>query len=176
MLTPEQEAWINTLSDRVISIVPYDHRSEELFDLVKEKIHNLLGEDVLVEHGGSTIFGIAGQDEVDVSIVAPKEKFPEYVPKLETMFGLVRSNYPDRARFEVREDGKKIDLKIIDVNHPNYIEGKIFEDYLKEHPEDLERYRILKEECNGLTVKEYQRRKTEFTNEILELAKNENYI
>lgn len=174
MITPEQEKWIDSLSDRIIKIVPYDPRAEELFDIVREKIFSVLDRDVKVEHGGSTIFGIAGQDEVDVSIVAPKEKFSEYIPKLETIFGSVRSLYPDRARFEVKEGDKKIDLKIIDENHPNYLEGKIFEGYLASHPEDLERYRILKEECSGLTVKEYQRRKTEFSNEILEKAKFEN--
>ena len=167
MITPEQEAWINTLSDKIISISPYDPQSQILFERIQKKIHSLLGEDVTVEQGGSTIFGIAGQNEVDVSIVVPKEKFPEYISKLEAMFGSVQSNYPDRARFEVKEDGKKIDLKIIDVNHPNYIQGKAFEDYLKEHPEDVESFRILKEECNGLTVKEYHRKKTEFINEIL---------
>lgn len=108
MLTPEQEAWINTLSDRIISITPYDPRSQVLFERVQKKIHSLLGEDVMVEQEGSTIFGIAGQNEVDVSIVVPKEKFPEYIPKLEFMFGSVQSNYPDRARFEVKEEGKKI--------------------------------------------------------------------
>ncbi|MSR88005.1 MAG: hypothetical protein EXS69_02500, partial [Candidatus Zambryskibacteria bacterium] len=90
MLTPEQEKWIDSLSDRIIKIVPYDPMAEELFDIVKEKIFSVLGRDVKVEHGGSTIFGIAGQDEVDVSIVADKEKFAEYIPKLETIFGPVR--------------------------------------------------------------------------------------
>lgn len=171
MLTHEQEKWIESLSDRIINIVPYDTKAEEFFNIVKKKIFSVLGNDVKVEHGGSTIFRISGQDEVDVSVVADKEKFSEYIPKLETIFGPVRSHYSDRARFEVREGDKKIDIKIIDANHPNYIEGKIFEKYLRTHPKDLERYRIMKEECNGLTAKEYQRRKTEFANDILAKAK-----
>ena len=170
MLTPEQEAWINTLSDRIISISPYDPHSQVLFRRVQKKIHSLLGEDVLVEQSGSTIFEIAGQNEVDVVIVVPKNKFPEYIPKLEAVYGPVRSNYPDRARFEVKEDEKKIDLKIVDVHHPNYTEGKVFEDYIKAHPEDVERFRILKEQSNGLTTKEYYRKKIEFINEILAKA------
>ncbi|OHA58572.1 MAG: hypothetical protein A2571_02270 [Candidatus Vogelbacteria bacterium RIFOXYD1_FULL_44_32] len=170
MITPEQEAWINTLSDRTISIFPYDPKAEELFKVVSDKIHDLLGEDVLVEHSGSTIFGIAGQDEIDVAVVASKAQFADYIPKLETIFGPVRSSYPDRARFEVKEAGKKIDLKIVDVDHPNYREGKIFEDYLKTHPADLEYYKVFKEESDGLTLKEYYRRKIEFTNEILAKA------
>ena len=173
MLTPEQEKWIGSLSDRIIKIVPYDPRAEEFFNIVREKIFSVLGRDMGVEHGGSTMLGISGQDEVDISIVARKEDFAEYIPKLEPIFGPVRSLYPDRARFEVREGDKKIDLKIVDSNHPNYLEGKVFEKYLRDHPEDLERYRILKEECDGKTVKEYQRRKTEFSNEILwKISKN----
>ncbi len=167
MLTPEQEKWIESLSDRIISITPYDPRANELFDKVKGKIQSVLGNEVKIEHCGATYLGISGQDEVDVSIVTSKDKFLEYIPRLEAAFGPVRSNYPDRARFEIKEEGKKIDLKIIDENHPNYINGKVFEEYLNSHPEDLERYRSLKEECDGFTVKEYQRKKVEFTNEIL---------
>ncbi len=173
MLTPEQQKWIDSLSaERIISIVPYDSRTEELFGIVKHKITDLLGPDVVVEHCGASSFGISGQDEIDVSIVANKDKFDEYITKLETIFGEVRSRYPDRARFEVKEQGKKIDLKIIDANHPNYLEGKLFESYLRKNPEDLDRYRVLKEECNNLTVQEYYRRKTELINDILDKAKS----
>jgi len=174
MLTPDQEQWIDSLStERIISIVPYDPKTEELFNKVKNKITDLLGPEVLVEHTGASSLVISGQDEIDVAIVADREKFNEYIPKLETIFGEVRSRYEDRARFEVKEEGKKIDLKIVDASHQNYLEGKLFESYLKDHPEDLDRYRTLKEEGDGLTVKEYYQRKTEFINEILVKAKGE---
>src|SRR3954469_7980379 len=108
MLTPEQEQWIESQAeDKFISVVPYDPRTEELFIKVKEKITTLLGPEVVVEHGGASSLGISGQDEIDVSIVATKDRFDEYVPMLETIFGEVRARYPERARFEVREDGKK---------------------------------------------------------------------
>jgi len=167
MITPEQEKWIETLSDNAVRIVPYDNRSNYLFNRVKKKIHNLLGSRVIVEHCGVSSFGISGQDEIDVSIVVKKDKFDTYIPKLETEFGSVRSRYVDRARFEVREEGKKIDLKLVDIDHPNYINSKIFETHLRSNPEGLERYRILKEETNGVTVKEYYRTKIDFINNIL---------
>ena len=133
MLTPEQEKWVESLSsDRKIFIVPYDSGTEDLFTRVKKKIYSVLGLNVTVEHCGASSLGISGQDEIDISIVVSKEKFEEYIPKLEKIFGPVRSLYQDRARFEVREDGKKIDLKIVDANHPNYLEGKRFENYLRE--------------------------------------------
>lgn len=170
MLTPEQAKWIESLSDRIVKIVPYDPRTEELFARVRDKIVGALGADVAVEHGGASSLGISGQDEIDVSVVATKEQFAQYIPRLETIFGPVRSLYPDRARFEVREDGKKIDLKIVDALHPNYVQSKQFENYLRAHPVDLARYRDLKEAADGVTTKEYYRRKTEFINEILARA------
>ena len=170
MLTPNQAKWIESLSDREIIVVPYDTRSERLFNIVKAKIHKILGPEIVVEHCGASSLAISGQDEIDVSIVVEQDKFAEYIPLLEVEFGPVRSRYPDRARFEVREEGKKIDLKIVDVNHESYILGKAFELHLKSHPSDLERYKLLKEGASGMSVKEYYRRKTEFINEILARA------
>jgi len=167
MLTPEQEKWINSLSDRQVVIVPYDDRSERLFNEVKKEIHNLLGPEVKVEHVGASSLGISGQNEIDVSIVINKDKFDEYISKLETVFGPVKAKYVDRVRFEEKKEGKKIDLKLIDVDHSNYKKSKVFENYLKNNPEELERYKLIKEESNGQTVKEYYRRKTEFINEVL---------
>lgn len=169
MLTPEQEQWINGRSDtKKITVVPYDPRSEELYQKVATRIHKVLGPEAAVEHGGASSLGISGQDEIDVAIVAKREMIDVYIPKLEKEFGEVQSRYPDRARFAVVEDGKKIDLKIIDVGHESYKKEKIFNQYLRNHPDDLERYRILKEECNGFSVREYYRKKIEFINGIHE--------
>jgi len=170
MLTKEQKEWVEARSDKPIFVVPYDLRAGELYEKVKKKIQNLLGTETVIEHSGASSLGISGQDEIDVSVVIRKDQFALYISKLEKEFGPVKSHYPDRARFEVKEEGKKIDLKIVDVNHPNYIQGKIFEGYLRKHPEDLERYRVLKETSSGLSVKEYYRKKIEFINEILSRA------
>lgn len=93
---------------------------------------------------------------------------------MEKIFGEVRKIYPTRARFEVREEGKKIDFALVDANNNDWLNHMKFQNYLKNHSEDLERYRIFKEECNGMTVQEYYRVKTEFINEIIEKADIEN--
>lgn len=170
MLTKGQQEWINALSDHIVTIVPYDPRTDYLFNKIKNKVQAILGPTVEVEHCGASSFGISGQDEIDVSIVADKNTFDKYIPLLEKEFGVVKSRYEDRARFEAKEEGKKIDLKIIDANHPNAINGNIFEEYLRKNPEVLEKYRILKEGGNGLSMKSYYTRKTEFINDILARA------
>ncbi len=171
MLTPEQEKWIEGLSsERRVSILPYDTRTEELFEKVKNKIKNVLGSKIEVWHIGASSFGISGQDEIDIQVPVDKEKFSEYITALEKVFGKVRKVYPTRARFEVSEDGKKIDFAITDVNSEDWLNHVRFQNYMNNHPEDLRRYRILKEESNGMIVKDYYRKKTEFINEILEKA------
>ena len=175
MLTPKQEQWIETLSsDRTISIVPYDPRTEELFERVKNKIQGVLGSDINVWHVGASSLRISGQDEIDVQVPVEIEKFPACISLLETIFGKVRKIYPTRARFEVREDGKKIDFALVDANNEDWLNHVKFQNYMKSYPLELERYRILKEELNGMIVKEYYRRKTEFINEILAKAQNSN--
>ncbi len=68
------------------------------------------------------------------------------------------------------EDGKRIDIYLINKDAPSYLNGVRFENRLKSHPDDLDRYKILKEEGSGLSVREYYRRKIEFINEILAKA------
>ena|SRR3990167_3268159 len=92
MLTPEQEKWVETLSEKPVSIIPYDPRSEKIFEIVKEKIKNALGSDVVVEHRGSSSLGISGQDEIDVQILAEKEMFP-------AMIDIHHKNYTNGVKF-----------------------------------------------------------------------------
>jgi GrpB-like predicted nucleotidyltransferase (UPF0157 family) len=70
-------------------------------------------------------------------------------------------------------DGKHIDVFLMKEESSSWQDGTKFEKYLLAHPEALEAYRVLKEEGNGLTTREYYRRKVEYINEILEKAEKE---
>ena len=90
---------------------------------------------------------------------------------LRNIFGEPRSIYPlNRVRFTTEVDGKHIDVFLINQDRDNWISLNAFEAYLKSHPEALEEYKILKEAGNGLSVREYYRRKVEFFNKILAKA------
>lgn len=170
MLSKKQQDWLNHLSsDKKITILPFDPRANEIFTKVKAKIQSKLGKNVKVEHKGASSLGISGQDEIDVYIPVHPSLFDSYIPKLSKIFGEPRSLYPlERVRFSEEIDGKKIDLFLINEKHDDWIKGVKFEDYLKLHPNDLEKYKRLKEEMNGFSVKDYYTRKNEFINEILE--------
>lgn len=169
MLSKKQRDWLNHLSsDKKINILPFDPKANEIFLKVKDKIQSNLGKNVSVEHRGASGLGISGQDEIDAYIPVPPSEFDSYIPKMSKVFGEPRSLYSlERVRFSEEIEGKKIDLFLINEKHNDWIDGCKFENYLKSHPKDLERYRKLKEEMNGFSVKDYYTRKNEFINEIL---------
>lgn len=172
MLTPDQEKWIAHLSnDDQITIIPFDETSVEKFEAVKRKIQAALGKDIRVEHRGATSLGISGQDEIDIYIPVPECQFNAMLAPLATAFGESRSHYPlERARFVTFEDGKHIDIFLINETCDGWVDGLKFEAYLKSHPTTLNQYRLLKESGHGLSTREYYRHKIAFINEILSCA------
>ncbi len=168
MITPEQEKWIAHLSDEDrVTILPFDPSAEQKFQAVRARILAALGPGTPVVHRGATSLGISGQDEIDVYIPVPEQDFNALLAPLTAAFGPPRSHYPlERARFVTIEDGKHVDIFLTNTASQGWIDGVKFDAYLRTHPEALERYRLLKEAGNGLSIREYYRRKTEFINEI----------
>jgi len=172
MLTIEQEKWIAHLSDKnKIRIVKFDSTADEKFKKVKLRIQDVLGKRVVVEHRGATSLRISGQDEIDVYIPVSPARFNSMIDPLKRIFGGPRSLYPlERARFVTEEDGKHVDVFLMNKECDGWKNGVKFEEYLKSHPKVLKDYQKLKENGNGLSVQEYYRRKIEFINSILDKA------
>jgi len=172
MLTQDQKKWIDHLSDKdKIIIIPFDQTAEEKFQKIKQKIQAILGKNIPIRHRGATSLGISGQDEIDIYIPVSPTKFNILIKPLSNIFGQPKSFYPlERARFVTEESGKHIDVFLINKKHAGWTNGVKFEKYLKSHPKSLEKYKKLKEDGNGLNVREYYRRKNEFINKILRKA------
>ena len=150
-----------------IKIVPYDPKTKEVFEKIKKEIQTVLGE-AEVFHRGATGLGISGQGEIDCFIPISENLFNEYLKKMIKRFGPAGSIYPlRRARFVKYIDEIKIEMFIINEKSFDWTNSLKFENYLKSHTEALEAYKKLKEDCEGLSVSEYYRRKTEFINDIL---------
>ncbi len=169
MVTPEQEIWLTHLSNtNSTKIYPFDPSSSKKFEKLKEQIQILIGTDIGVVHRGSTSLGISDQGELDVYIPVAPEKFDSLLTSIERLFGKPTSLYPlERARFVTSVDGTKAEVFVINIEGRGWIDGCRFEKYLKENAEALEAYRKLKEDGQGLSTREYYRRKIEFLNDIL---------
>ncbi len=172
MLTSEQEKRIAHLSEEdEIKISPFDPSAEEKIQRVRERIREGV-KDIRVEHCGATSLWISGQDEIDIYLPVAPEVFDCLIGPLTKMFGRSRSLYPlERARFVTEQDGKHVDVFLINQDHAGWINGVIFRDYLKSHPRALEEYRKIKEEGDGMSVRGYYRMKMEFINDILSKAR-----
>jgi GrpB-like predicted nucleotidyltransferase (UPF0157 family) len=172
MLTSDQQKWIEHLSDtKIVSVVPFDPTCEEKYLKVKEAIQKVFGGKQAVVHSGASALGISGQDEIDIYVPVPALEFNISVEKMKTIYGEPGSHYPfKRARFVANFDNKHIDVFVINEEDANWKDSVRFQSYLLAHPDALDRYRRLKEDAAGQTVREYYRRKTEFINEILALA------
>lgn len=169
MLTSEQKKWIAHLSDTdLITIVPFDVTAEEKFERVRSKIQKTLGGNVHVEHHGATSLGISGQNEIDVYIPIEPDAFDNMIDSLKLLFGEPKSYYPSkRARFVTTEGGKHIDIFPINEECEDWKNLVKFETILTNNSDKLEEYRKLKELGDGLTTREYYRKKLAFINKIL---------
>ena len=170
MLTAEQDKWISHLSNTdTITIVPFDPTAEGRFQEIKQLIQKKIDRSLTILHLGASSLGISGQDEIDVYIPVASAQFATLIPKLTTLFGESRSSYPlERSRFATTMNGKHIDVFLINQDSAAWQEGQQFHAYLLSHPLELETYRQLKENSDGVSVQEYYRRKIEFINEILQ--------
>lgn len=169
MLTNDQKKWIAHLSDKdKITIVPFNPTAEEKYIQVKQKIQKILGKNIPIKHCGATSLGISGQDEIDIYIPVSPTRFNQLIEPLKNIFGEPESLYPlERIRFKTKENGKRVDVFLINKEHAGWINGEKFEKYLKSHPKALDEYRKLKEDGDGLSVREYYQRKIEFINSIV---------
>ena len=169
MLTKDQEKWINHLSDDSrIKIIPFDPTSQEKFEKVKLIVQSKLGREMEVVHRGASSLGISGQDEIDVYVPVFEKQFDSYLVSLIELFDKPKSHYPlERARFVTYVDGKHIDVFLINKEGSGWLNSVKFENYLRTNHAVLEEYRILKESGDGLSIREYYRKKIEFYNSIL---------
>jgi GrpB-like predicted nucleotidyltransferase (UPF0157 family) len=175
MLTPEQEIWIEHLSDTdQVTILPYDPAAPQIFAVVQQKIRTVLGPETQVEHRGATRLEISGQDEIDVYVPVAESHFDARLETLAAAFGRPRSHYPrERARFVLIEAGKHVDIFLINAASQSWQNGIKFENFLRAHPDILDQYRLLKEAGHGLSTREYYRRKVPFFNQIVAIANEE---
>ena len=173
MLSEKTEQWLSTLpTDKIVHIVPFDTTAEQKYKKVKRLIQEAFGEEIAVVHRGSTSLGISGQDEIDVYVPCKPGDFDTMHEALIAVVGKPRSVLPlQRIRFELRIDGKRIDFFLSNKEHEDWINGVAFEEICKKHPKVCSAYDALKQECHGLTIQDFYRRKAEFIDATLKKYK-----
>lgn len=172
MLTKEDINWLKRLSNSTrVKIIPYNPKVKDVFEKLKKEILAILGKNVKVLHLGATGFSISGLGEIDLVIPTSLDNFSEFIEKLKKVYGEPASFSPNnRVRFNHKIDDINVEIVIVNQNSEGWRRNLAFDKYLKTHPKELESYRKLKEDCNGIGIKKYYRRKIKFINDILAKA------
>lgn len=169
MLTQEQEKRLSYFCNTdETKIYPFDPKCLERFEIIQETIKTILGKNTKIELRGSSGLRISGKGELDIYIPVDVDEFDITVSKIKTLFGEPGSLYPlDRARFAASDKKFGDEVFVVNEQGKSWLSGLKFESYLKDNPDELERYKKLKEQSSGLSTQAYYRAKEEYINEIL---------
>lgn len=137
----------------------------------KKEILDILGQNVEVLHLGATAFCLSGLGEIDLVVPVSLDHFEEIIEKFKKVYGVPNSFSPNnRVRFNNKQDNIDIEIILVNKDSEGWKRNMAFDNYLKNHPETLEAYRMLKESNDGISLREYYRKKIEFINDILKKA------
>lgn len=144
-----------------VKIVNYNPEWENIYKKYKKKI---LKTEKRVYHVGSASAKIKGRKEIDILLIS------DDIPKTyETMakMGFTKGPIEEyEAHMRNRYYGVRCDLHIFKPNHKQvktYLEQS---KKLQNNPEIREKYIKLKEECDGVSIEEYRKKKKEFWKNI----------
>lgn len=166
MLTENQEKYLEKIPEsKIAKIKPWDPRTKEIAEDLIAKIRST--EPALsVLWMGASALRIAGQNDIDMYICASEKDFQKYLSSLENIFGKPVSGI-SIIKWKLQINGFDVELYLTDPGTPSMREQiKVFE-ILKSDPALREAYERLKLRVNGLSFREYMRRKYEFFNELL---------
>lgn len=169
MLTPNQEKYLLNFSDNeMMTIVPWEPRGLNIAQTVINEINSATpGLEVIFI--GSLPLRIAGQRDIDLSILSPAQDFPIHQAKLEKKIG--KPNVIDQTSigWHFRREDYGVSVYLTDPITSQVQEQIDVFNLLKNDPSLLKEYEQIKLESADKPYKEYQRRKYEFFNRVLEI-------
>lgn len=155
--------------DRVAVAKPWDPRTKVVARRLIKKI-KAANSDVEVYYTGASALKLPGENDLDFTILCPKEDFSKHLPKLESMLGKPQKVGKENIRWEgIEIEGFPADIYLTDDSSGAFKEHLQLFKLLKNNRKLWEEYKIFKEQTSGLPYREYQRRKYELYNKVLGL-------
>ena len=166
MLTPNQEKYLLTIpEDKEIIIKPFDPKVKKAAQEIISKIKETLPEAEILFMGASAL-EIAGQNDIDITIIA-HDNFGKYSKTFDNLFGSASKSNPNLIKWEFEQEGFEVELYLNNNVSPALQEQIDTFRLLKNSSNLKEEYQKMKQEADGLSFREYMRRKYEFFNRIL---------
>lgn len=169
--------WYNNVMS--VQIKPYSSKLVDRFEAEKARIRGILGNNVTIEHVGSSAVGIGGKNIVDILIgVKDTDEMQRVRDELEEN-GYFEGNdsHPDRifmatSEAETKEGDYHVHISPRETD--TYQDFIILRDYLRNNPEEAERYYREKETLAKETKydrKKYRALKSEYVSKLIKKAK-----
>lgn len=167
MLTEDQERYINEIPEgEVADIKPHD---EEAANYAKELVHEIESSSGLeVLWSGALPLGILGSNDIDLTLFGDPKDFKNILPKIKPILGEPQIVCPEKVLWRTKKDGHKVDAYLGSKGDEEVKAQVAFFEALQEDEELLEEYRVLKKGSEGKSLREYQRKKAEFYNRVVQ--------
>lgn len=148
---------------REYQISEYDSSWVEKYEELKKQIQEIfIDEEFLIEHVGSTsIPGMRAKPVIDICISVPEMKeFESEIQQMEKLGYQWGKNYiePNTLIFFKEKDGsdqKIINVHVCEKESPKEKQFIVMRDYMRAHPEIVEKYSNLKLELNKQFPEDY---------------------
>jgi len=121
---------------------------------------------LIIHFGGASALGIAGQNDIDINVLATPEEYEKDSAIIEKIFGEPKRRGAS-IKWEFIKNGFDVELYLTNKNSPNLQDQiRVFE-ILSHNKELRDEYERTKLPYGPIDFKEYMRKKYEFFNKIL---------
>lgn len=135
---------------------PYESRYIKLFQLEKKKLKLLFGDDVVIEHIGSTaIPGLGGKGIIDI-LIGVKENLKLFLHKLEEAGYNFKPHAGDKERLFLQKDYgetekiRRVHIHIVKNGGKEWKKILGFRNYLRANPEKAREYEEIKKKAASI--------------------------
>lgn len=170
-----------------VEIKKYNDELRKKFLAEEKRIRGVLGDEVSIEHVGSSAVGIGGKNIVDILIGVPSADRMEPVRDLLASAGYREGHdtHPDRIfmAFRVNDDGTDretgegdLHVHIVVVGSLEYTNMLGLKNYLLAHPDEAKKYFEMKEvfaKEAQYDRKTYKALKSKYVSELIKKANEE---
>ena len=169
MLTEDQERYINEiLEGKIADSKPYDEEAAEYAKKLVNEIERSSGLEVL--WSGALALGVAGSNDVDLTIFGDPKDFEKILPKLKPILGEPKIECPEKILWRTTKDDHKVDAYLGSKENKEVQDQVTFFEALQGDEKLLDEYKALKDGSAGQPLREYHRKKAEFYNRVVGIS------
>jgi GrpB-like predicted nucleotidyltransferase (UPF0157 family) len=167
MLSRDEKDFLRKIPlNKKVVIRPYDENVLVISEKIINQVHSVLP-DLEVVHMGASALGLSGQGDVDIYVFSNPADFDKQTILMKSIFGEPKSHKYDSVAWEFERDNHEVQLYLTDSSSAPMKKQIAVYQILKEDENIRKKYEKLKEDMNGKSFKEYQRKKYEFYHQIL---------